>query len=163
MTQQTNPSRRGGMTSLIQLLIGAVAIGAMIFALPSFLFLAFAMLPAFGAYLIDRNPNNCLTRSVGFLNFAGAWPFLLQLWTGSNSLIQSVKILTDPYAWLMIYSAAALGWLFYLGFPSLGLAFQDYSAEQRAKSLRIARKKLEVEWGDEVMGRKASDGESAGA
>ncbi|MEE8515039.1 MAG: hypothetical protein V3T02_00220 [Alphaproteobacteria bacterium] len=141
------------MTSIIQLLFGAVALGAMIFALPSFLLLVFAMLPTFGAYVIDYNPNRSLTRSVGFLNFAGAWPFLLQLWTGSNSVIQSVKMLTDPYAWLLIYSAAALGWLFYLGFPSLGLVFQDYSAEQQAKSLRIARKKLEVEWGDEVMDR----------
>ncbi len=162
MTQQTNQSPASGMSSLLQLLIGAVAIGAMIFALPSFLLLAAAMLPTFGAYVIDKNPNICLFRTVGFLNFAGTWPFLLQLWTGSNSIIQSVKLLTDPYALLLIYSAAALGWIFYLGFPSLGLAFQDYGAEQRAKRLRIARKKLEVEWGDEVMGRKASAEEPAG-
>lgn len=151
------------MTSFLQLLFGAMAIGAMIFALPSFLLLVVAMLPAFGAYIVDNTPNKHLTRSVCFLNFAGSWPFLLQLWTGSNSLIQSVKILTDPYAWLMIYSAAGLGWLFYLGFPSLSLVFQDHSAEQRAKRLRIARKKLEVEWGDEVIGRKASDGDAASA
>ncbi len=157
MTQQTNQSHGSAMTSFIQLLFGAVAIGAMIFALSSFLLLVVAMLPTFGAYVIDKNPKRCLTRSVGFLNFAGAWPFFLQLWTGSNSLIQSVKIFTDPYALLLMYSTAALGWLFYLGFPSLGLVLEDYSAEQRAKKLRVGRKKLKVDWGDEVMGRKASD------
>ena len=151
------------MTSIILLLFGAIAIGAMIFALPSFLLLVVAMLPTFGAYIIDKHPNGHLTQSVGFMNLAGTWPFLLQLWTGSNSLIQSVKMLTDPYAWLLIYSAAALGWLFYLGFPSLSLMFQDYSAEQRAKNLRIALKKLKVEWGDEVMGQNAPNKDASGA
>lgn len=157
MIQHNDQSKGGGMSVFVQLLFGAVAIAVMVFALPSFLLVVIAMLPTFGAYLIDTNPKRSLTRSVGFLNFAGTWPFLLQLWTGSNSLIQSVKIMTDPYAWLLIYSAAALGWLFYLGLPSMGLMFQDYSAEQRAKRLRIAQKKLKAEWGAEVTGGEVSD------
>ncbi len=160
MTQQTNQSQDSRMTSIIQLAFGAVALGVMIFALPSFLLFGVAMLPTLGAYTIDSHASMCLTRSVGFLNFAGTWPFLLQLWTGSNSLLQSTKILTDPYAWLLIYSAAALGWLFYLGFPTLSLALQGHAAEQQAERLRNAQQKLEDEWGPEVMGRNASRGMS---
>lgn len=158
MTQTTDPSKGARMTLMIQLGAGAGAIGIMIFALPSFLLFGIAMLPTLGAYVADENDNRSLTHSVGFLNFAGAWPFLLKLWTGANSLLQSAQILTDPYAWLLIYSAAALGWLFYLAFPTFSSAMQNHSAGQRARKFRRNQERLEAIWGQEVLGRKAASG-----
>ncbi|MFM2128654.1 MAG: hypothetical protein RL477_200 [Pseudomonadota bacterium] len=144
--------------SLMQLIFFAVFIAGMIFALPTMLVLTLGLLPTLVAFVVDVHPRKYAARCVGFLNFAGTLPFLVSLWTGHHTLISAMKILTDVYAWLVIYSAAAVGWVIYAGMPSVAGILMAINAARRIRRLDAARKKLIAEWGEGIdrTGRPAA-------
>lgn len=133
-----------------QLVLVGLCVLLLFAALPTALLLAFAMLPTFCALAIDRSPIRSGTICVGSLNLAGVWPFLLMLWTRGHSVINATQIMVDPYAWLVIYSAAAVGWLLYMSFPSMVSAGMALFAGRRLVQLRQKQKQLIAEWGNEV-------------
>lgn len=135
---------------LRQLAFGIVVIGLFVAALPSAVLLCFGMLPTMCALLIDRTPRRYATRCVGALNFAGCWPYLLNLWKAGHNMIESMHILLDPLAWLVIYGSAAVGWLCYLSFPAVAWALMDVFAGRRIAHLRKEQRKLIEDWGDDV-------------
>src|SRR3546814_17124933 len=87
-------------------------------------------------------PDTTLFRS-GSLNVAGTWPFLMALWTRGHAVMNAMQIILDPYAWLVIYSAAAVGWMLYLSFPALVSAGMGLFAGRRLAQLRQQRKRSE--------------------
>lgn len=123
-------------------------------ALPTALILSFAMLPTFCALATDRSPGRSAVICVGSLNFAGTWPFLLGLWGRGHSVANAMQTMFDPYAWLVIYSAAAAGWMLYMLCPSLVAFIMSVSAVRRAALLRQQQKNLIAEWGEEVVVNK---------
>ena len=133
-----------------QLLLTAVCVVLLAAALPTALMLSIALLPAICAFIVDRSEGRYASISVGMLNLAGTWPFLLKLWTSGHTVINSMKIVLDPFAWLIIYSAAAAGWLLYFTFPSCVSACMSVFAGHRVSQLRQQQKKLIEEWGPEV-------------
>jgi hypothetical protein len=54
-----------------------------------------------------------------------------------------------------MYSAAAIGWLLYLGLPPLVSMFLRIHADQRTSSLRASQAALVKEWGKGVADRTA--------
>lgn len=143
-------ARAARARSLAQAIFFGFFILGMMFALPTMLVLTLGLLPTLVAFVVDVNPRKYAARSVGFLNFAGTLPFLITLWSGRHDLIAAMKILTDVYAWLVIYSAAAMGWLIYMGMPSVAGFLMQFHAAQKIRSLEQARKKLIREWDEEV-------------
>ena len=135
---------------LRQLGMGFAIIAVFVAALPSAVLLCFGMLPTMCAFLIDRLPQRYATRCVGVLNFAGCWPYLLNLWKAGHDMVGAMHILLDPMAWLVIYGSAAAGWLCYLSFPAVAWALMDVFAGRRITHLRKEQKKLIDDWGDEV-------------
>ena len=133
-----------------QLLLTAVCVVLLAAALPTALMLSIALLPAICAFLVDRSQGRYATISVGMLNVAGTWPFLLKLWTTGHSVVNAMKIVLDPFAWLVIYSAAGAGWLLYFTFPSCVSVCMSVFAGHRVSQLRQQQKKLVEEWGPEV-------------
>lgn len=134
---------------------GAFILG-MLFALPTMLVLTLGLLPTLVAFVVDMHPRKYAARSVAFLNFAGTLPFLLSLWTGRHDLVSAMKILTDVYAWLVIYSAAGMGWLIYMGMPSVAGFLMQFHAAQKVRRLEMARRKLVSEWGEDVAQKATS-------
>lgn len=137
-------------SSLAQLIFLGVFIAGMIFALPTMLVLTFGLLPTLVAFVVDLHPRKYAARTVGFLNIAGTLPFLVSLWSGHHSLIEAMKILTDVYVWFVIYSAAAVGWILYLGMPSVAGFLMEINAARRVGKLDAERRKLIEEWGEGV-------------
>jgi hypothetical protein len=138
------------------LLITALFVVLLAVALPTALLLALALLPAFVAVITDRSPARSATISVGALNLAGTWPFLLKLWTTGHTVVHAMEIIVQPAAWLVIYASAAVGWLLYLSFPALVSACMSIFAGRRMAQLRAQQKKLVEEWGPEVATNPAS-------
>lgn len=136
--------------SVLQFMFFSAFIGGMLFALPTMLLLTMGLLPTLVAFVVDLHPRKYAARSVGFLNFTGTLPFLVTLWSGSHELVAAMRILTDVYAWLVIYSAAAVGWLIYLGMPSVAGFIMQIHAGQRIRTLEVQRKKLIAEWGEDI-------------
>lgn len=148
------PVRRGTARKTVpikhQLLLTTVCVGLLAAALPTALMLFIALLPAICAFAIDRSPGRYATISVGMLNLAGTWPFLLKLWTSGHTVVNAMTLILDPFAWLVIYSAAALGWLLYFSFPSCVSLCMSVFSGHRISQLRQNQKKLIEEWGPEV-------------
>ncbi len=137
-------------SSLAQFIFFGAFIGGMVFALPTMLVLTLGLLPTLVAFIVDAHPRKYAARSVGFLNLAGTLPFLVTLWSKNHNLIEAMRILTDVYAWLVIYAAAAVGWIIYLGMPSVAGFLMELTAARRIRKLDAERRRLIKEWGDGV-------------
>jgi hypothetical protein len=143
-------SRRASAAVGQQILMAGLCTVLLIAALPTALVLAFALLPTACAFMIDRSTTRSATVCVGALNVAGTWPFLLMLWTRGHTVVNAMQIIFDPFAWLIIYCSAAVGWLLYMSFPSLVAGSMSLFAGRRVAQLRQQQKQLVAEWGSEV-------------
>lgn len=149
---QAQRSRTGPLIAWII----APIIGVVFFA--SILLFTVGMLPTLAAFIVDRYPRKLITRTVGFLNFAGCVPFALELWAGSHSVDQVAEILSDPTKWLVMYGAAGVGWAIHFLMPPLAAAWLAMSQELRQKAIQTQQQQLVAEWGPEV--RSAAGGGS---
>ena len=147
--QQAAGKRR--VPYVFQIGISIAVVAALVFSLPTVVLLFLGLLPAMVAFIVDDDPRKYAAKCVFATNLAGAWFFLLKLWTGDHSLAEAMAILTDVYSWLLMYSAAALGWLCYLWFPSIAALFMEMTAERRIARLKLQQKKLIDEWGEGVV------------
>ena len=120
----------------------------LIAALPTTILLAVGMTPTFVALVVDVTPGKYLTRCVAGLNAAGVVPFIGDLWSGMNNISAALGIIGDPFAWLAMYGAAAIGWLLFLGVPGAVTILRSFNAKRRINSLRETQRELLREWGD---------------
>ncbi len=144
----------GSKTGPLIAWIAAPIIGVVFFA--TILLLTVGMLPTLAAFAIDRYPRKLITKTVGFMNFAGCAPYVMQLWTGSQTVDQVADILGEPTHWLVMYGTASVGWTIYFIMPPLAAAWLAVSQDMRQKSLQAQQQQLIDEWGPEV--RSAAGG-----
>ena len=143
-------ARGGGGFNRFMLLI--IAVGMVPFSLPTITYLFFAMLPTLVAALVDRGPHRYTWLCVGGLNFAGATPGLFELWFGGHTIDLAMVQLTDVVNELLIFGAAAMGWLIYTATPPVVGAFLAMAAQRRVAVLKAQQKRLVELWGEDVKG-----------
>jgi hypothetical protein len=132
----------------------AIVIGVLVLlfaALPTTTLLAVGMAPTLGAFIGDRMPGRYLTKCVAGMNLAGVIPFLYKLWTTGHDMATAISLVTDLYAWFSMYSAAAMGWMLFLGFPGVVAMSRALNAKRRIYVLREQQKSLINEWGDCIL------------
>ncbi len=132
-----------------------VLLPMMYLMLPTVIFLFLSMLPTLVALIIDSTSRNKFKYKwlcIGGLNFAGSLPFLFRLWFGNNTWDGAVELFLSSLSFLVIYSAALVGWLFYRCIPSIVLSFLEMTDQRRVVNLREAQAKLIAKWGEEVAG-----------
>lgn len=122
----------------------------LIVSLPTVLLLFFGMLPAIVAYVVDPSRNKTSTICVGAMNFAGVFPYLLSLWTGIHSIDVALGILTDIFALMVMYSAAAAGWMVFMAVPPVVGVLMSGMDRRRIAALRARQKRAVKEWGKGV-------------
>ena len=127
-----------------------LVVGMMAASLPSVMLLAFGMLPTLVAAIIDRSHRRSATYCVAGMNLCGLFPYLLQLWFKSHSLQAAAAILTDVFALLVIYGAAAFGWLLFVIMPPTIVSFLTVLSQRRVSQLRAMQRKIVEEWGEGV-------------
>lgn len=153
--KQTKP----GGTKIMLISIGVLVM--LLAALPTAMVLAVGLAPTMVALIVDMTPGRYLTRCVGGLNAAGLAPFIHKLWLGGHTMALAFSLVTDMYAWLVIYSASAIGWLLFLGFPGAVTLFRQLNARRRIYFLREKQRALLEEWGESIM--PAPEGKHGGA
>ena len=126
--------------------------------LPLSLLLLAGLLPTMVAALVDRYRAKYLTRAVGFMNLAGLSPLAMQLWGQGLTMTGVADILSRPVNWLTMYGAAGIGWVLFLGMPSLGRVFVDIRADQLQQDLKTRAAHLVQDWGDDVTGKPKPPG-----
>lgn len=122
---------------------------------PTFLLLLIGMAPSIVAVIIDNRPGKVTARAIAYLNFTGALPFALQLWTGPNSISGAIELASDPTSLMIMYSAAAAGWALNFIMSPIMTAYLSVQHEARARSISKRQEALIKEWGGEVKGQAA--------
>jgi hypothetical protein len=125
-----------------------------IVALPLCLVLFAGMAPTITAAIVDRHPKRYLARTVGVLNLAGMVHPLISLMRAGINVIGAATVLFDPYQWLWMYGAAAIGWVCYLGAPPIARTIVEGRAARLDRELQRRADALIEEWGDAVTGRR---------
>ena len=143
VTPQTGRRAKAGWLFIVFALL-------LIVSLPTVLLLFFGMLPAIVAYVIDPSRNKTSTTCVGAMNFAGVFPYLLSLWTGIHSFDVALGILTDIFALMVMYSAAAAGWMVFMAVPPMVGVLMSGMDRRRIAALRARQKRIVKEWGKDV-------------
>ena len=123
-------------------------------ALPLCILLLSGLVPTMVATVVDRYRAKYLTRTVGFMNAAGLAPLIVQLWSNGPTMDAVAGILSRPINWLMMYGAAGIGWVLFLGMPTLARVFVDIRADQLQRELKARADQLVEEWGEEVTGKR---------
>ena len=121
-----------------------------IMSLPTVMVIVFALLPTFVAFIVDKTAEKNAVFCVGSFNFCGVLPYLIDLWTGDNSMDAAILILTDVFSLVVMYGASAFGWMVFQSLPPIVATFITILAQSRVSSLRSTQRKLSEEWGSDV-------------
>jgi hypothetical protein len=130
--------------------------------MPTTLIVLVGLVPTLVALIVDRDPEKFAAITVGPINFCGVLPAALALWQGEHSVERASAILAEPNNWLIMYGAAAVGWLIYFSVPPAVGAFMAYRNEIEIKRLTDHQEQLVEEWGPEVAAQAAGT-DAAGA
>ena len=130
--------------------LALIVVLAMFLAPGWIVMIAVGMMPAIVAYFIDRTAQKSAALCVGGMNFCGIFPFVLDVPWGAGGWNEAWAILGNVFNPLMMYSAAAFGWLLYMGIPPVVSAFIQVIAERRVAECRDIQAQLVEEWGEDV-------------
>ncbi|HEY5608507.1 MAG TPA: hypothetical protein VIM38_09240 [Alphaproteobacteria bacterium] len=133
----------------------ATVIGLLVVALPTAMVLFVGFLPTLVAWLVDETSRRYSTRTVAGLNFVGVAPFVLKLWSsGYNDIAGAGRLITDPFAIVVMFGTAAIGWLMFLGFPGVVAAFSTINANRRIAQIKERQRALVEEWGTAIASQE---------
>lgn len=147
---KANSKAQRQMAFVFALVVGAVF-------LPSSALLTVGMIPTVVAWLTDWSPRKTSAVTVGAMNLAGCSPFLLQLWSQGHTFEASVFIFTDPTAIIVMYGAAAIGYMIDWSVSSVVANIVYQQALARRKAIKKRQEDLIERWGREVTGELPLD------
>src|SRR5438552_2862104 len=142
---------KGGGGLALKLAFFVLALAALA-VVPLVLVLVPGMMPTLVTLCIDRQRPRYLTCTVGMMNFAGVLPILLTVIKGQVTMSAAGLALANPMTWIVMYGAAAVGWLICGATPPLARFCLELQASQRRRALEALGKAVRQEWGDEVAG-----------
>ncbi len=129
-----------------------------VFVLTAFVFnattilLFLGMMPTIAARLVDRTPERTKVLTVGFMNFAGCFPFWFQLVQKGHTLGAVLEIMSKPLTIVIIYSTALVGYLIEWGVVGFIASIMVQKAKQRLVNIKKIQEELVKKWGPEVTG-----------
>jgi len=144
------PDRKPSKTNWTALWLFVLIVGLIWISLPTVLMIVVGMPPTVVAWIIDRSHQKSATYCVAGMNFCGLFPYLMDLWVGVHSMKAASAIVTDVFALLAIYGAAAFGWVIYITIPPVVSTFLTVMAQRRVAQLRTLQRQIIDEWGEGV-------------
>ena len=106
--------------------------------------------------VFDATYEKTTACAVGGMNLAGVFPFLPPLLLGGRHGTAAFDLFHDPIALVVMYGAAACGWLLVALLPLAIHAIDKAQAAQAISRLKEQQRRLVEEWGPEVSGRRPS-------
>jgi hypothetical protein len=135
---------RGGTLALVILAVAGLA------ALPFSMLMVPGMMPTAVAFFVDNRRGHYLARTVAATNLAGMVLPAMTLVTSGFGFMTSLQVLREPRNWLIMYGAAAMGWIIHAMMPPIAHVIIDMRAEQDKRRLLREAELLVAEWGDGV-------------
>jgi len=135
------------------IIIGLCLVGGIVFKM-SFIFFCVGMLPAMVAYLVDNDKDKYIFSTVAALNFAGVFPYVMDIYMQDSSFFAVKEKASDIMVWFVMYGAAGMGWLVVYCSPVITATVLEGIYSGRILHLEILQKHAVEEWGDEIKGRE---------
>ena len=136
--------------SLKQWMVVLGLVVALIIFLPTTVVLTVGMIPTLVAAITDRYPGRNKTFTVGAMNFAGCFPYLLEVWIHTNSMNVALNLIAQPKTIIVMYGAAAFGYAINAFITFLVSAILVQKSEVRIKKIHKEKKALIDRWGSGV-------------
>jgi len=131
---------------------GLVFLGTfMMVSMPTVILIFFGLLPTIVAWVVDRSEQKYAMFCVFGMNFSGLLPFLMDIWFKDHSADAAIAVLTNVFELMVIYSAAAFGWMLYVSLPPVITTFLTVISERRVAVLKANQQKTLEEWGDGII------------
>ncbi len=118
--------------------------------LPTAVFLGIGLLPSVAAYFTDRSKKKTRAVTVLMMNFAGCMPFLMEMWTTDHSLDKAFAMVFNMIPVIVIYSAAAVGYLIDWAMTYIVANALYQRGRSRIKSIEKRQAELVERWGKGV-------------
>lgn len=151
-----HPRRHKKMSIQVRALLIFGLLCSLIF-MPTMVLLIVGMLPTLVATFIDRTSEKTRGLTVGAMNLAGCMPFLLQLWSTTNSVERAIEIIVDPRTIIVMYCAAGVGYIVDWAVSGLVASIMVQTSAARLQNISKRRAELIERWGREVTGEIAVD------
>ena len=137
---------------LVPVLLILVSIMLIIMLQFGFIFLLLALLPSIAFYFVDGEPSRSTFRTIFAANLAATLPPLTPMFKSGLKFkhYEIGSVVGDPKVWLMIYGAAAIGWIIIYICRHVARAILAFQYEYRAASLERLQGRLVDEWGPQV-------------
>ena len=136
---------------------GVILVLVMMISLPTVMIIGVGMLPTIVAGLIDRTDQKFSMFCVGGLNFAGVFPYLMQVWSEDHTIANAGSILTDLFALTIMFSSAGFGWMLVIAVPPVITAFLAVLDKTKLKQLKAQQQRILEEWGDSTARKDVVD------
>ena len=141
-----------GKTTIILMVLASMAVG--IISVYSVVILVFGILPGMIALIVDYDPRQYLAKIVMSFNAVGVFPYIIQILNSSVANVTAMKLITSPKTWLVIYSAAGVGWVIYSIFPQIAMMLMPFYNQSRIDALNKEMNELSEDWGEGIRGTK---------
>lgn len=133
-----------------------VLITIMVYMAPAILFFL-GILPTIVAYYTDSASGKNKTLTIGALNFAACFHYMIKIWTHPIPEEAGVEYLTNPKTLILIYLAALVGYLINYGVTILVSTTLKQRSEVRLNKIEQAKESLISRWGQKIDGKKPLD------
>lgn len=140
------PKRRHGKAIFVLIIVSIIMIA--VFRL-GYIFFLMAMLPSVVAFYIDITPARSTFHTVFACNLSGVLPYLGRMMTSTSDNAISL-IMTDTMNWLIVYTAAGVGWLLVFAGPMAAQFFIQSMHQRHVSRLQSMQERILAEWGQEV-------------
>lgn len=134
-----------------RLLLAVLAIASVVF-LPTTILMAVGILPTVVARMTDRTPERMRVLTVGFMNFAGCFPFWFQLMETGHKIDNSLAILSDPLTVVVMYACALIGYVLEWVSTAIVSGLMVQKGKSRLENIKKYQADLVKKWGTEVSG-----------
>lgn len=119
------------------------------FGIPTLL-VCVGLLPTVVALFTDTEVHRSKLATIGYMNFAGVLPFLIELWQKGQTMEAAAAIVYNPSSWVVMLGAAGVGHLILYAVPPVIASVIIINQESRLQTLKQGLQELENIWGPDV-------------
>lgn len=150
MAKKEKKKKSGKRISLNAILFAFLFLIFSIIFIELAVFFLIAMLPTIVVYFTDMLPGKNKTFTVGAMNFTGCFPYLLMLWSQPEIMGKTLQRLLEPETIIVIYLAAALGYVIYWVTTKIVSILLVQKSKDRIKAIEREKEALINRWGKGV-------------
>jgi hypothetical protein len=133
-------------TRLIKFIIVIVGFVIFLYSRHAFIFFSAAVLPSIIVIFLDRAEHKCMSATVCTFNLIGVTPYLKQMYSARSAHDSAKDIISNPTAWLIIYTVTFIGIVIYMSLPQIISQIYVAKANMRISKLISHRNKICADW-----------------